>query len=232
MQSVAISRISEDIMNRPHSETVSAYLTRKYSKYGFKREHPIEYNPAFHPEHDKRATYRWIENVSDGLREVGKASDIVRLNHTAWFTDNYQDETIYGIVYQLPARNGKPQYVPAVNDACNENCALVDFSSVTDEKEDAARWADSMAEYQAEASREDQAQEDAKQRLEDIAEEIKTTYADYRKTIRELRANPSVLTVDVVRKMVRAEWKNVKSQIHKLRKQAEKIERDGIDYGY
>ena len=87
-----------------------------------------------------------------------------------------------------------------------------------------------MAEMWAEESREAQAKDDAERRLEEIADEIKQTYADYRKVIRQLRDNPSVLAVDIVRQMIRNEWRKVKSDIHKLRSEAKKIEQNGMEY--
>jgi len=214
------------------SPILAAYIDRRYSKYGFKKVKAIEYNPEFKPEYSTDR-YRWVENVSMGLRKVGDSDDIIRLNHTGYFTDNFQDETVHGEVYQLPARNGALQFVPAVNDTCNDDCACLDFSSVTDDKEDAARWADSMAENWAENSREEQAKDAAEQRIEEIGDEIKETYKDFRRIVREIRANcDAVRNVAVVRELVQNEWRRTKATIHKLRTERERIEKNGIDYGY
>ena len=169
-QGYAMGRMPEEIMRKEHSARVREYLTRKYSEFGFKREHPITFNPEWTPEHS-RDRYRWVENVSDGLRHVGASHDLVRLRHTGWFVNEFQDETVHGEVYQMPARGGVARYVPAVNDPDNDDCAVLDFHSVTDDKEEAARWADQMAENYAEREREYQAEERARIEQEEAEEE-------------------------------------------------------------
>ena len=165
MKRYAIARVKEECMQGEHSQQFTQYVQAKYSKYGYRKNRTIEYNPESQENH-----YRWVENIGEGLRHVGASHDIVRLNHTGWFTDDVFQETVHGSVYQLPARDGKAQYVPAVDDPCNDNCALVDFRSVTDDKEDAARWADSMAERYAEDEREYAAKDRAEQRGRDDGE--------------------------------------------------------------
>lgn len=59
---------------------------------------------------------RWIERPAmAGLRFVGFADKLARLDHTGWFLspDGDDGETARGCVYQLPARNGRPIYVEA-----------------------------------------------------------------------------------------------------------------------
>lgn len=64
--------------------------------------------------------WRWIENPARaGFRFVGFADEIARLNHTGWFTDNFQDETLRGAVYQLPARDGCARFYPGIPDLIN-----------------------------------------------------------------------------------------------------------------
>ena len=219
---------------------LAEYIHRKYSHYGYAKGNPIEYNPEFIPGEKQDGTlpkyiprdrYRWVENVTDGLRWVGKSDDLIRLDHTGYYTDNFQDETVHGEVYQMPARNGEPVYIPAVNDPCNENCACLDFTSTTSDKEDAARWADSMAEKWAEMEREYQAEESRKVRLEEIGEEIQGLYQEFRRVSRELRANcDKVAGVQVVRELVRREWQRTKQSIHKLRAERERVDQYGIEY--
>lgn len=222
--------LPERFKHQPRTQALEDYISRRYSTYGYRKGKHIEFNPEFIAE-GTRDRYRWVENASDGLRFVGASHDIIKLGHTGWYNDNFQDETIHGEVYQLPARDGKPQFVPAVSDPCNENAACLDFSSVTDDKEDAARWADSAAEQWAERNREYLAKEDQKQRLEDIEEEIRTLYADFRRISREIRANcDQVKGIAVVRELVRNEWKRTKAEIHKLRADRARIDKYGIEY--
>jgi len=225
-------QLPERFQQGPKSETLTRYISERYSKYGFPKVKHIEYNREWTPEHS-RDRYRWVENASDGLRvAVENAGDTnSRDSHTGWYVNNFQSETVHGIVYQLPSRNGQLQYVPAVSDAYNNDCAIVDFYSVTDDKDDAARWADSMAEHYAEREREYQAKEEAKQRLEDIETEIKDEYQDFRRICRELRAScDKVQGVAVVRELVKARWHETKASIRKLRKEAQRIEEYGIEY--
>lgn len=222
--------LPDRFLQGPKSEALTNYLQSRYSKYGYRKGKHISYNPEWTPEHSSER-YRWVENVSDGLRVVGTADDIVRLDHDGYFTDNFQDETTEGIVYQLPARNGKEQYVPANTDPCNPDCAVVDFHSVTDDKKEAARWADSMAENYAEREREYQAKEDAESRLEEIEQEIKDEYKDFRDIVRELRANCDRVTgISVVHQLAREKWQGTKKLIHKLRAERKRIEEYGIEY--
>lgn len=125
---------------------------------------------------------RWIENPeSKGLRFVGLAHDVAKSNysylrnaveHTGWFLDNeILHETVSGVVYQLPARDGKPRYVVGYADPYNcdkdgNGPALLSVEVLEGERHDsynhgynpalrdAARRADSIAESMAEQERE------------------------------------------------------------------------------
>lgn len=216
-------QLPDRFMKQPRSAQLDAYIKRKYSQYGYPKQRAIEYNPESEENH-----YRWVEHVSDGLRKVGDAHDIIRLNHTGWYTDEDFGETVKGTVYRLPARGGVEQFVPAMDDPNNDDSALVDFRSVTDCKEDAARWADSMAERFAEAEREYRAKDAAEQRILSINEEIADLYKEFRQIARELRADcDRVQGVQVVRKLVKEKWQRTKSHIHKLKAERKKIEDEG-----
>ncbi len=226
----AVSKLPERLQAGPHTETLSAYIDAKYSAHGYKRRKYIEYNREWSPERsgDK---YRWVENVGKGLRFVDRADKIVRIDHTGWYVDNWQDETVHGEVWQLPARNGEPQYVPSVNDPWNNDSSSIDFYSVTSNKEDCARTADQMAKNWAEREREYQAKQDAENRLEEIAAEIKETYQNFRRITREIRANcDAVKGVAVVRELVKEKWQRTKGTIQKLKREAKRIEENGMEY--
>lgn len=217
-----VKHLPEDFQ-KPTSERAKAYVDAGYSKYGYTRTKSIEYNPSF----GNRGA-RWVENVEDGLRFVDNADKIVRLSHTGWYTDNYQSETIKGQVYQLPARHGKTQYVPAVNDPNNDNSAILYFGDVTEDKEDAARLADRHAERNAEEEREYQAKDEAERRIEEIDEEIKSIYVVFRKDAKALKT--AARTSPEVKELVTRDWARVKQEIHKLRAERIKVEREGINY--
>lgn len=128
---------------------------------------------------------RWIENASLGLRvcpENATETTGGSRRITGYYCDPFQDSVTYGAVLQLPARQGKPQYVPAYSDPWNEDCYSADFDSVTNDKSDAARWADRMAEQFAEQEREYQVQQLAEQDIEDA----RATVAAMRARIRAL----------------------------------------------
>ena len=65
----------------------------------------------------------WIEKPeSVGLRFVGLAHDVYprRIDHTGWYLDpDGWGETVSGVVYQLPARNGRARYLAGYADPWN-----------------------------------------------------------------------------------------------------------------
>lgn len=217
--------------------TIGQYKTRQ-EKRRQAAANCIVYNPEWRPDYNKSANYRWVENASDGLRFVGEAHKIrgsgngnlpyfdrALVDHTGWFIDHFQDQTVCGVVYQLPAsRKGESRYLPGVSDAYNDDCAVIDFHSVTDDLTDAIRWADSMAEHYAEAEREYQEKQAREDRAEEIAEEIKTEFADFKLLCREIRANCDKVTGLVeVRKLIHREYRRVRSNVRKLRRELAEV---------
>ena len=150
----------------------------------------IVYNPEWKP--DKNAdALRWVENASDGLRIVGACHDILprgRNSHTGWYTDDDCGETVHGAVLQLPGLAGKPRYVPDIADPGIDDCYAVSFGNVTEDKEQAATWADSMAEAYAERAREYSARESARMHIDDARDTIIAARVDMHTLAAELRA--------------------------------------------
>lgn len=254
-----LSQLPERFTFGPHTRLMSLYLSRRWSahSYGwFKRAQYIEYNPEWTPERDTDARkwgrnperFRYVGYAKSSLRFIGKVDEIrmsgdgnlpyidyALVDHNGWFTDNFQDETVCGEVYQLPARDGKNQYVPALRASMDagDDGATVDFHSITDDIREAVRDADRMAERYAEDEREYQAKESAKQRIEEIDEEIKTTRAELLTLIRELRANCDKLSgLASVRAVIREHIKAVRAQCDALAEEREKVEENGIDYSF
>lgn len=232
----ALSQLPEKFhfaLNKPEAlrtlvPSLAAYISRKYRAYGYKDDKALIYNPEYKPtdlpfDVDR---YRWVEHPESGLRHVGKSSDIVRLDYTGWYVDNFQSETCNGEVYQLPARNHEPQYAPAVSDPWGNDAALFDFGHVTNDKEDCARMADDMARTFADHEREFQAKEDLKNRIEEIAGETKTLYRDFRNISRTLRKLPKT----DAKNLIAREWNRTRENIETLRAEQRKIEREGIEY--
>ncbi len=234
-----LSQLPDAFTYGPHTRVMSDYLSRRWSahSYGwFKRGGKcIEFNR----ESTESDRYRWVEHPKDGLRFIGAVHDIrmsgdgnlpyfdrALVDHTGWFTDNYQDELVYGEVYQLPSRDGANQYVPAINDP-NNDAAILDFHSVTDDIREAIRDADRMAERYAEDEREYQAKESAKARIEEIDIEVKTMYREFKELARELRANCDRLTgLTHVQQLVRDKWSDIRSEIEALRRERDKLADD------
>lgn len=140
---------------------------------------------------------RFVERpAANGLRFVGYADKLARLNHTGWYTDRDGSSKIRGVVYQLPARGGRAVYVAGHDDENNGGAdfggpALLDFSNLflgevggneypfepEQAARDAAYSADSFAEREAEEEREYQAAWQAGNKFGDVRGE----YRDARK---------------------------------------------------
>lgn len=111
---------------------------------------------------------QWVEEPGAiGLRFVGFADHIARINHKGWFTDEDQmGGTLRGAVYQLPARNGRPRFMAGYQNSEDgtDGAALAlrevfigEDSEDEDAKRDAAYRADRLAEIVAESERDYQA---------------------------------------------------------------------------
>lgn len=121
-----------------------------------------------------------------GWRKVGDAHEIVRLNHTGWYADNYQDNLVIGCVLQLPSRKGEEQYVPATYNS-DWDTATVYLNEIGPDKDAAARWADQNAEREAEVSREYEARDQAKQEIAEAREAIHTINKEVLPALKELK---------------------------------------------
>lgn len=132
---------------------------------------------------------RWTEHAASGLRLVGFADEIDKsIRHTGWYTDEYGDrETVRGVVYRLPARNGVSRYAYGYADPWNSGAAFLSFDPCDDEQ-DAARWADHMAERMAEEEREYQANFSAGQRAAEAQNTIASCREHTRAIVREMKA--------------------------------------------
>lgn len=103
--------------------------------------------------------WRIIESPEAGnaFRFAGFADEIAGLRHTGWFTDvEFQDETARGAVWQVTGKNGKPRYVAGFRDPVGNDAAFI-AEPVTDDKNQAAIWADDFARKYAESESEYQA---------------------------------------------------------------------------
>jgi len=95
----------------------------------------------------------WYCKASVPFRLVGYADELIRsIDHQGWYGDSFQDRTLRGIVFQLPARNGQTQYLYGYEES--DSGSIVLYRDIETDESDAARSADGRAEWVAEESRE------------------------------------------------------------------------------
>lgn len=121
-------------------------------------------------------------------RFVEEAHKIIRLNHTGWYADNHQDMLFIGEVYQLTGVNGQPRYLAAYRND-ESGCVTVDVGESFSEKVWAARAADSLAQHEAEKSRDFYAKDQAEQDIAEAKEEIHRINTEALALIREVKGN-------------------------------------------
>lgn len=97
----------------------------------------------------------------NGWRDVGHSDDIVsHIGHRGWYTDADCSETYRGHVWQIPARNGDPCYIAGYVESEDASGYVVLETNkrggleLYDDKEDAARAGDRLAEHMAEDAKE------------------------------------------------------------------------------
>ena len=180
-------------------------------------------------------------------RDVGDSGDILRMRHTGHYSDADGSETYVGHVWQLPARDGVPCYVAGyVEDMGgrdgrrasgyvvleHDGRGLVTY----DNKEDAARTADGLAESAAkdareyserwsEASRAHRDREDAREALCDARKEARDAIA----AARELCGRDGVERVRaILADKVAAARRDMRRALRDIASAAERIESLGM----
>lgn len=122
----------------------------------------------------------WDHKADVPFRFTGYADDIRRgIGHKGWYCDEYADRTLRGVVYQIPARNGVPQYLSGYQESDNDSVVLY-LDSFEAEPAEAAYRADQIAERLAESEREyseswsagSQAGEAVRDALGDLRQEV------------------------------------------------------------
>ena len=153
----------------------------------------------------------WVEDPhAIGLRFIGFADEVCSSNyayrggidHRGWFTNDFQDETARGVVYQLPAKNGRARFMHGVADPVNEGAAMLAYeisegarenndrwgASYNPDAREAAQMADSMAENFAEIERDYNRASSAAFEHEELGESVKTWRRELLEMLRERRA--------------------------------------------
>lgn len=190
-----------------------------------------------------------IEQVSapwgmvDAWRDVGDSGEILGRRYTGWYSDADASETYVGHVWQLPARDGAPRYVAGyVEDMGGRDGRHASGYVVLehdgrglvlyDDKEDAARAGDGLAESNAESAREyserwqeasraDSDREEAREALRDARKEARDAIA----AARELCGRDGVERVRaVLADKVKAARRDMRRALRDIASAAERIE--------
>jgi len=122
------------------------YLNEVYPSYG------AEYDGA-----------RYVDGV--GLREIGYCDELARrIGHRGWFTDReFQDETMRGVVWALPARGGERRLVAGYRwSGGDDTGATLYFDTLYSDAVEAAYAADEHARIAADSECDYQERERAK----------------------------------------------------------------------
>lgn len=168
--------------------------SRKYcSQWSWQKQFNI--NPEWSGYGHERL--RFIENPAAlPWREVGTCYDIDRKEgwHSprdsfpvGWYINDFQ-ETTSGVVYRLPARHGKPQFLAGYTDPHNSGAVTLSFDTIYTDLKQACRTADKLAETMAEQEREYNEAWEAGREFTDLAEEVTKTRAQVKTIIGELKA--------------------------------------------
>lgn len=175
-------------------------------------------------------------SIVSGFRDVGAASDIVRSLPDGYYTDEFQDGTYSGHVWQLPARSGEPQYIAGYAET-DAGYVCLDCTAgrlnVYAEKEDAARAADGLAESNAETEREYQYRwrkaTDADDAVTDACEQLRKKRDAYRNTLHAF-LDARQARAQVAADALRAELRAIASVFHALSNTLRDLREDAEQY--
>lgn len=139
----------------------------------------------------------------DAWRDVGDSDSIINLRHRGWYADVDGDTIYRGHVWQLPARAGVAQYVAGYSETDSGYsvlCANGRSLELFDEKEDAARAGDALAERVANVEREHNERwleaSTASAERDDARETLKDAHAAAVRLVAALRELPPVVIGD------------------------------------
>jgi hypothetical protein len=140
-----------------------------------------------------------------GYRAHDDSHDLIRLDHTGWYCDDFQNETVRGIVGVF--RWGKKVYIVPGVMYSDSDCHSYDLTqcetltpseafddrgyqtdTLADTMREVARVADQMAEKTGEESREADQEFQAEQLCEQLQDKIQETRETVRKLIKEIKS--------------------------------------------
>lgn len=193
-QRLAAARRTAEKYKNDRPEWVAYHEWRTHYRSPFKR---AQYSGRWAPDYTGRASDRpfYVDSLeAPGWRVVGDASEILRgagywraADRCDWYADNNCCAVLKSAVLQIPARDGVPQYIPAVycSDWDGATAWPLDRYATA---EDAARAAAGYAEREAEESREFYAKDAAEQQIEEQRAEIHANNRAALALIREIKA--------------------------------------------
>lgn len=118
----------------------------------------------------------YLDSDGQGFERWEWADDVISLRHTGWYTDEYCEDKMRGIVVRLNRGRGF-----LAGWSMGEGMAsTVDTGTVFDDVRDAALCADSMAENAAEREREYQQRERERMDAEEADESLSQSEEEYR----------------------------------------------------
>lgn len=171
---------------------------------------------------------RYLQPLSAfGFREVGTAPNLYQ-HASKWYTDIYQDETVQGIVLQLPARNGKVQLFAATRATTDDDNGAVVYMRAVDtidtresepdssDYRDAAIYADELASDRAERERDYNRAWQAGLLYAQNREEMRIVCRDLRKYRAELRTLPAAhaVAVKALQSMIESNRRELSRLVH------------------
>ena len=212
---------------------------------------PVRVGNLPFPQYSKRGMAYVQDNEPSGLRYVGRVQAECGGRNGMWDShdmsgwysrpDDY-DSTVYGVVYQLPARDGQSRFVAGYKFSENDGGPVLDLGKVytsesggtwgsaqdDDAAQDAARAADSMAKAAAEEEREYQTAWRAGSDYAQERETVTETRASLRKLLSERRAamrNPAITDSGyfALCDAIRAQVRSMLGDIYKARETMRKL---------
>lgn len=173
----------------------------------------------------------YCENF-EGFREIGRADEVAKsegcwrsIDHTGWYTDHWQSDTMAGYVLQLPSRGGVPVYVPATKHSEWDGVTIYPKHRY-DDKMECARAADSYAEEAAEKERDYQAKEQANHDIEQAHTEMKEnifTAGELLSELKQAKASNLCKALPTIMRQVAADLRKFREENHRLLKRIKEL---------
>lgn len=171
----------------------------------------------------------FVENTEGNLRTVfADEVEGIRLNHTGWWCDEFQDRKLRGVVVRLSHGRCFPAYRESDNGGLMvdwSDCHLEDRSRIGGARGcliEAARAADSFAEHAAEKEREYNEAWQTGSRWADLGEtitDLRTTVMALTAHLRAIRHDPMPKTTPKVAVIMRESICGCLSRIRKCKKE-------------